>query len=30
VLHGRPVPNREALANPASLELFRGLPELAS
>jgi acetoacetyl-CoA synthetase len=30
VVHGRPVRNREALANPESLELFRDLPELAS
>ncbi len=29
VIHGRPVDNAEALANPASLELFRGLEELA-
>jgi acetoacetyl-CoA synthetase len=28
VIHGRPVGNAEALANPASLELFRGLEEL--
>ena len=28
VIHGRPVRNREALANPAALELFRDLPEL--
>jgi acetoacetyl-CoA synthetase len=28
VIHGRPVANTEALANPAALELFRGLPEL--
>jgi len=30
VIHGRAVPNRVALANPESLELFRDLPELAS
>ena len=30
VLHGQPVPNRDALANPEALELFRDLPELAS
>jgi acetoacetyl-CoA synthetase len=30
VLHGRPVSNRDALANPEALELFRDLPELAS
>ena len=29
VIHGRPVKNIEALANPQALELFRGLPELA-
>ena len=29
VLHGRPVTNTEALANPGALELFRGLPELS-
>ena len=29
VVHGRPVSNREALANPAALDLFRELPELA-
>ncbi|HEV7253743.1 MAG TPA: acetoacetate--CoA ligase [Mesorhizobium sp.] len=28
VVHGRPVKNKEALANPEALELFRGLPEL--
>jgi acetoacetyl-CoA synthetase len=28
VIHGRPVTNVEALANPAALELFKGLPEL--
>ncbi len=27
-IHGRPVANTDALANPASLELFRGLVEL--
>lgn len=27
-VHGRPVKNREALANPESLSLFRNLPEL--
>ena len=30
VVHGRPVKNVDALANPAALELFRDLPELAS
>jgi acetoacetyl-CoA synthetase len=29
VVHGRPVKNREALANPEALDLFRDLPELA-
>jgi acetoacetyl-CoA synthetase len=29
VIHGRPVANADALANPESLELFRGLEELA-
>ena len=28
VIHGRPVRNIDALANPASLELYRDLPEL--
>jgi acetoacetyl-CoA synthetase len=28
MVHGMPVGNREALANPESLELFRDLPEL--
>jgi acetoacetyl-CoA synthetase len=30
VVHGRPVKNREALANPEALELFRNRPELAT
>jgi len=30
VIHGRSVKNRDALANPEALELFRNLPELAS
>ncbi|MEK9673326.1 MAG: acetoacetate--CoA ligase [Rhodospirillaceae bacterium] len=30
IIHGRPVKNKEALANPEALELFRDLPELAS
>jgi acetoacetyl-CoA synthetase len=30
VVHGRPVTNRDALANPGALELFRDLPELRS
>ncbi|MBJ6726294.1 acetoacetate--CoA ligase [Geomesophilobacter sediminis] len=29
-IHGEPVPNREALANPEALELFRDLKELQS
>ena len=29
VVHGRPVKNVEALANPAALELYRNIPELA-
>ncbi|HLJ64087.1 MAG TPA: acetoacetate--CoA ligase [Stellaceae bacterium] len=28
IVHGRPVKNREALANPEALDLFRDLPEL--
>ena len=28
VIHGRPVANRDALANPEALELFRQMPEL--
>jgi acetoacetyl-CoA synthetase len=28
ILHGQPVPNRDALANPAALDLFVDLPEL--
>ena len=28
VIHGEPVPNRDALANPEALEHFRDLPEL--
>jgi acetoacetyl-CoA synthetase len=28
VIHDRPVTNVDALANPAALELFRGLEEL--
>jgi acetoacetyl-CoA synthetase len=28
VVHGRPVKNKEALANPEALELFRDLPQL--
>jgi acetoacetyl-CoA synthetase len=30
VVHGRAVKNKEALANPAALDLFRDLPQLAS
>jgi acetoacetyl-CoA synthetase len=30
VIHGRPVHNRDALANPGALEHFRDLPELLS
>jgi acetoacetyl-CoA synthetase len=30
VIHGRPVKNADALANPAALDLFRDLPELAT
>jgi acetoacetyl-CoA synthetase len=30
VIHGKPVTNQDALANPAALELFRDLPELKS
>jgi acetoacetyl-CoA synthetase len=29
VVHGRPVKNADALANPQALDLFRDLPELA-
>jgi acetoacetyl-CoA synthetase len=29
LIHGRPVVNREALANPEALDLFRDLPELS-
>jgi acetoacetyl-CoA synthetase len=28
VIHGRPVPNRDALANPQALDLYRDLPAL--
>jgi acetoacetyl-CoA synthetase len=28
-IHGRPVTNTDALANPAALDLFRNRPELA-
>jgi len=30
IVHGRPIKNKEALANPEALELFRDLPELAA
>jgi acetoacetyl-CoA synthetase len=30
VIHGEPVRNRDALANPAALDLYRDLPELQS
>ena len=30
VVHGRPVKNRDALANPEALELYRDIPELKS
>jgi acetoacetyl-CoA synthetase len=30
VVHGREVKNKEALANPEALDLFRGLAELAT
>jgi acetoacetyl-CoA synthetase len=30
VIHGRPVTNRNALANPQALEHFSNLPELAN
>jgi acetoacetyl-CoA synthetase len=30
VIHGRAVVNRDALANPEALDLYRDLPELAS
>jgi acetoacetyl-CoA synthetase len=28
VVHGRPVKNKEALANPEALDLYKNLPEL--
>jgi len=28
-VHGMPVPNTDALANPEALELFRDLPQLS-
>ncbi len=30
MVHGRAVKNKEALANPEALELFRDLPQLAN
>jgi acetoacetyl-CoA synthetase len=30
VVHGRAIKNREALANPGALELYKDLPELES
>ena len=30
VVHGRPVKNKEALANPEALDLFKDLPQLAN
>jgi acetoacetyl-CoA synthetase len=30
VVHNQPVKNKEALANPEALDLFRDLPELRS
>jgi acetoacetyl-CoA synthetase len=30
VIHGQPVKNADALANPQALEHFRNLPELAT
>jgi acetoacetyl-CoA synthetase len=30
IVHGRPVKNKEALANPEALELYRDLPDLAN
>ncbi|GAB4359166.1 MAG: acetoacetate--CoA ligase [Kiloniellaceae bacterium] len=30
VVHGRPVKNKEALANPEALDLYAGLPELSA
>jgi acetoacetyl-CoA synthetase len=30
IVHGRPVKNQDALANPEALELFKDLPELSS
>jgi acetoacetyl-CoA synthetase len=30
IVHGRAVKNREALANPEALDLFRDLPQLVN
>jgi acetoacetyl-CoA synthetase len=30
VVHGRAIKNREALANPEALELYKNRPELSS
>jgi acetoacetyl-CoA synthetase len=30
VIHGRPVKQRDALANPEALDLFQDLPDLRS
>ena len=30
IIHGQPVKNVDALANPQALELFKDLPELAT
>jgi acetoacetyl-CoA synthetase len=30
IIHGRPVSNVDALANPEALELYRDLPELGT
>ena len=30
IIHGQPVANREAIANPEALDLYRDLPELGS
>jgi len=29
VIHGRPVTNKDALANPEALDYYRNLPELS-
>ena len=30
IIHGRPIKNKEALANPEALDLYQGLPELGA